>query len=138
MYEFLQKLGLEARVYIPNRFDEGYGVNLEAIQTLADEGIKLIITVDCGIRSTQEIALANNLMGVIITDHHLPGDILPEALAVVNPHQEGDVYPYKYLAGVGLAYKLAQAYLQVFPVEGVSADDWLDLVALGTVADVAP
>lgn len=139
LYEFLQKLGLEARVYIPNRFDEGYGVNLEAIQTLADEGIKLIITVDCGIRSTQEIALANNLgMGVIITDHHLPGDILPEALAVVNPHQEGDVYPYKYLAGVGLAYKLAQAYLQVFPVEGVSADDWLDLVALGTVADVAP
>jgi single-stranded-DNA-specific exonuclease len=136
---FLSKLGIQARPYIPNRYDEGYGLNLDAIQQLAEEGTDLIITVDCGVRAINEVALANQLgMTVIVSDHHTPGKILPPAFAIIDPKQEGDPYPEKTLAGVGLAYKLVQAYLTTYPQEGISADDWLDLVAIGTVADLAP
>lgn len=139
LVEFLAALGVEARAYIPDRYDEGYGLNDDAVRQLAGEGIDLIITVDCGIRALAEIRLANELgMDVIVCDHHTPGRELPAAAAVLDPKQEGDPYPEKYLAGVGLAYKLAQAYLTVYPEEGLSADDWLDLVAIGTVVDLAP
>lgn len=139
LYEFLQQLGSMPRVYIPNRFEEGYGLNPEAIQQLASEGIGLIITVDCGIRSVAEVALARELgMRVILSDHHLPGQDLPSADAIINPRQPGDTYPYKHMAGVGLAYKIVQAYLTSYPIEGMQADNWLDLVAIGTVADLAP
>lgn len=139
LFEFFRDLGVEARVYIPNRFDEGYGLNMEAIDTLASEGIQLIITVDCGIRSVNEVARAKALgMKVIVTDHHMPGEDLPQADAVINPKQPNDIYPYKDMAGVGLAYKLVQAYLDRYPTEGIKAERWLDLVALGTVADIAP
>jgi len=105
---------------------------------LAGEGVKLLITVDCGIRSVKEVALARSLgMNVILSDHHLPGHEIPPANAVINPRQPGDAYPFKHLAGVGLAYKLAAAYLQAYPQTGLKAEDWLDLVALGTVADLA-
>ena len=138
LFEFFQALGNTPRVYIPNRFDEGYGLNLEAINLLAGEGVKLLITVDCGIRSVKEVALARSLgMNVILSDHHLPGQEIPPANAVINPRQPGDAYPFKHLAGVGLAYKLAAAYLQAYPQPGLKAEDWLDLVALGTVADLA-
>ena len=94
---------------------------------------------DCGIRSVGEVSLANALgMDLIICDHHHPGEELPPAVAVIDPKRPGDFYPEKNLAGVGLAYKLAQAYLNRYPHEGVSAEDWLDLVAIGTVADLAP
>jgi single-stranded-DNA-specific exonuclease len=136
---FLSKLKVQARPYIPNRYDEGYGLNLDAIQQLAEEGTDLIITVDCGVRAINEVALANQLgMTVIVSDHHTPGRDLPPAFAIIDPKQEGDPYPEKTLAGVGLAYKLVQAYLTTYPQEGISADDWLDLVAIGTVADLAP
>lgn len=139
LYELLQKLGVSPRIYIPNRFDEGYGLNMDAVEQLAHEGIGLIITVDCGIRSVEEIALARRLgMHVILTDHHQPGEVLPPADAILNVHRAGDAYPFKDLVGVGLAYKLAAAYLTAYPQPGVSAEDWLDLVALGTVADLAP
>jgi single-stranded-DNA-specific exonuclease len=139
LVEFLAALGVTARAYIPDRYDEGYGLNNEAIRLLAGEGISLVITVDCGVRALGEIALANELgMDVIVSDHHHPGPELPPALAVIDPKQEGDAYPEKFLAGVGLAYKLAQAYLSRYPQEGVDADDWLDLVAIGTVVDLAP
>jgi len=139
LYELLQKLGVSPRIYIPNRFDEGYGLNLDAVEQLAREGVGLIITVDCGIRSVEEIALARRLgMHVILTDHHQPGEVLPPADAILNVHRAGDAYPFKDLVGVGLAYKLAAAYLTAYPQPGVSAEDWLDLVALGTVADLAP
>lgn len=139
LYEFLQQLGSTPRVYIPNRFEEGYGLNLEAIQQLATEGVGLIITVDCGIRSVAEVALARELgMRVILSDHHLPGQDLPPADAIINPRQPGDPYSYKHLAGVGLAYKIVQAYLATYRIEGMQADNWLDLVAIGTVADLAP
>jgi len=136
---FLDSLDVQARVYIPNRYDEGYGLNDDAIRELAQEGTNLIITVDCGVRANKEISLANELgVDVIVSDHHNPGSELPPAVAVIDPKQEGDFYPEKFLAGVGLAYKLAQAYLERYPHEGVNADDWLDLVAIGTVADLAP
>ena len=136
---FLDALGVEASVYIPNRYDEGYGLNKDAIRELAKEGANLIITVDCGVRSIDEVSLANELgVDVIVSDHHHPGAALPSAVAVIDPKQAGDSYPEKDLAGVGLAYKLAQAYLEKYPQEGVNAESWLDLVAIGTVADLAP
>ena len=139
LYEFFNQLGHTPRVYIPNRFDEGYGLNCDAIQQLHDEGIDLIITVDCGIRSNKEVALAKELgMQVIVSDHHLPGPTLPQADAVIDPHQPADPYPYKMLAGVALAYKIAKAYLQAYPQKGIDPAQWLDLVAIGTVVDVAP
>ncbi len=139
LVEFLSLLDVVARPYIPNRFDEGYGLNMEALQQLADERVNLVITVDCGVRSVAEVAFANTLgLDMILSDHHHPGETLPPAVAVINPKQEGDPYPEKYLAGVGLAYKLVQAYLSKYPQPGIQADDWLDLVAVGTVADLAP
>lgn len=138
LYEFFRSLGLTPRVYIPNRFDEGYGLNLDAMQQLAGEGIGLLITVDCGIRSVDEVREARSRgMKVIVSDHHLPGSVLPPADAIINPRQPGDPYPYKHLAGVGLAYKIASAYLATYPTAGLDADHWLDLVAAGTVADLA-
>ncbi len=139
LVEFLAALGVTTLAYIPDRYDEGYGLNNDAIRLLAGKGIGLVITVDCGVRAVGEIALANELgMDVIVSDHHHPGPELPPAVAVIDPKQEGDVYPEKYLAGVGLAYKLAQAYLSRYPHEGVAADEWLDLAAIGTVVDLAP
>jgi len=133
----LRALGGQVRPYIPNRFDEGYGLNQEALDTLHSEGVGLVITVDCGIRSPEEVAHARRLgMDVIISDHHHPGEELPPALAVINPKQPGDAYPDKMLAGVGLAYKLADALAAHRPA--LHPAEYLDLVALGTVADLAP
>lgn len=139
MVEVLTCMGANAKHHIPNRFDEGYGLNTDAIQGLADQGVKVILTVDCGIRSPREVEFAASLgMDLIISDHHHPKDTLPQAHAVICQKREGDEYPYKELAGVGLAYKIAQALFQKRPVSGWNADDWLDLVALGTVADIVP
>lgn len=134
----LKALGAEVREYIPNRFDEGYGLNLEAIRTLHDEGVNLVITVDCGIRSWEEADYSHSVgMDLIITDHHYPLDVLPPAFAVINPKQPGDTYPEKNLAGVGLAYKLVEALFQS-EQNPLDSRDYLDLVALGTVADLVP
>lgn len=141
----LRSLGADVRPYIPHRVREGYGLNPRAVQELATTGIRLLITVDCGVRSPREIALARRLgMNVVVTDHHLVGEEPLAAVAVVNPRQPECPYPYKGLAGVGLAYKLAQALLRVnqkVPLKGskpLSEEELLDLVALGTVADLAP
>ncbi|MBC7227823.1 MAG: single-stranded-DNA-specific exonuclease RecJ [Thermoflexales bacterium] len=141
----LRSLGADVHPYIPHRVEEGYGLNIQAVEELADAGTRLLVTVDCGIRSPREIAHARRRgMDVIVTDHHLVGTELLEAVAVVNPHQEECPYPYKGLAGVGLAYKLAQALLRVnrqVPLPGsvpMDEEELLDLVALGTVADLAP
>ncbi len=135
----LKSMGARVREYIPNRFDEGYGLNLEAMRNLAEEGAKLIITVDCGIRSYDEAEFARTAgVDLIITDHHYPLDTLPPALAVINPKQPGDNYPDKNLAGVGLAYKLVQALYSLEEFAKLDAQDYLDLVALGTVADLVP
>ena len=139
LVQTLQALGGNVRGYIPNRFDEGYGLNNEALSALAADGVRVVVTVDCGIRSPDEAAHARAAgLDLIITDHHHPAEgALPPALAVINPKQPGDSYPDKDLAGVGLAYKLAEALLERHPVEGLP-EGLLDLVALGTVADLAP
>ena len=139
MVQVLQRLGAQVSYYIPNRFDEGYGLNIEAIEKLAQQGAQVILTVDCGIRSLAEAVLAEKLdIDLIVCDHHHPSEELPAAYAVICPRQPGDAYPYKDLSGVGLAYKLAQALISSLPDCGIDLSEWLDLVALGTVADVVP
>ena len=123
--------------YIPDRLTVGYGLNKPALSSLFDRGVKLVITVDNGIRSIEEVKYANSLgMKVIVTDHHTPEDILPPAAAILNPKLPADSYPDKNLAGVGVAYKLISALSNLFP-EIVPAD-YLDLVAIGSIADVVP
>jgi len=130
--------------YIPHRVDEGYGLNVEALQTIAAQGAKLVITVDCGIRSLHEVEVGRQCrLDMIITDHHSVGPEVPAAYAVINPKQTGCKYPEKMLAGVGVAYRLAEALIKVVESqEGrkvpLKTDDLLDLVAIGTVADLAP
>lgn len=139
MVEVLQTLGIRAHRYIPNRFEEGYGLNTDAIKLLADSGVTLILTVDCGIRSVTEADFAASQgVDLIISDHHHPGPELPRALAVICPKRENDAYAYKDLAGVGLAYKISEALFERRKVSGISAENWLDLVALGTVSDIVP
>jgi len=139
LVQVLNNLGANAREYIPNRFDEGYGLNKDALDHLFSENTKLVITVDCGIRSLEEAEHARKLnLDLIISDHHHPGNILPAAYAIINPKQPGDSYPDKDLAGVGVAYKIAEALLERYPQSGIKKDELLDLVALGTVADLAP
>lgn len=147
LVQTLSALGGFVRPYIPHRVDEGYGLNVNALAELAREGQRLIITVDCGIRSVEEVAFANRQgLDVIVTDHHSIGPQLPPALAVINPKRPDCPYPFKGLAGVGLAYKLAQALLRTHDktpirngfVVDLQEGDLLDLVALGTVADLAP
>lgn len=139
MVEVLRTLGADAREYIPNRFDEGYGLNCEALSSLAEAGVRVVITVDCGIRSPKEADHARAVgLDLIISDHHHPQNGIPQACAVICQHREGSQYPYLHLAGVGLAYKIAQALFERRPLPGVRAEDWLDLVALGTVADMVP
>ena len=130
-------LGAKYETFIPNRLEDGYGMNVRAVALARDHGVKLIITVDCGINSVKEIDVAAKYgIDVIITDHHeVKGDAHPEAYAIIDPHQEACEYPFKFLAGVGVAYKLARALMAGREAE---VDKHLDLVALGTIADVAP
>ena len=148
LVKIINALGGNAIPYIPNRFEEGYGLKKEALQNLYRDGIRLVITVDCGIRSIPEAQLARDLnLDMIISDHHSPFNVLPPAFAIINPKQPGDPYPEKELAGVGLAYKLACAITgyadKISPPDDNGGDPrnpnhYLDLVALGTVADLAP
>jgi len=138
LVQWLRFLKGNAQEYIPDRFNEGYGLNLDAMQTLHNRGVQLIITVDCGIRSIQEVQRANELgMDVIVSDHHWPEAELPPALAIICPKQQGDEYPEKNLAGVGIAYKIARALSDRLEIPQEEVDEYLDLVALGTVADLA-
>lgn len=140
LVDTLTALDADVRGYIPNRFDEGYGLNNEALSQLKEEGVKLVITVDCGIRSPDETTHSRTIgLDLVITDHHHPSEgPLPPALAVINPKQPGDIYPDKDLAGVGIAYKLAEALASQLQPTGFYLANLLDLVALGTVADLAP
>ena len=135
----LRALGGRVREYIPNRFEEGYGLNNEALDVLLAEGVSLVISVDCGIRSPLEAEHAKEIgLDLIITDHHEPSGDIPKALAVINPKQPGDEYPEKYLAGVGIAYKIIVALSKTAQHANLEPTSLLDLVALGTVADLAP
>jgi single-stranded-DNA-specific exonuclease RecJ len=136
-YTALKNLGATVETYIPNRLEEGYGLNIGAIKRAERDGVSLIVTVDCGIGSFTEIEHAKAYkIDVIVTDHHeIVGSRLPEACAIINPLQEGCQYPFKHLAGVGIAYKLAKA---LYEGTQFMAEDFLDLVSLGTIADVVP
>lgn len=140
----LRGLGMglkQVRPYIPDRVDEGYGLNMEALTKIKEEfEADLVISVDCGIRSVAEVIHANSIgLDMIITDHHSLGPEMPPATAVINPKRPGSPYPETMLAGVGIAYKLAQALCHHLP-ERVEFElsELLDLVAIGTVADLAP
>ena len=134
--ESLAGWGWNVGHYIPNRFDEGYGLNLPAMKELADSGVAVVITVDCGIRSVEEVAWAQDHgVDIIVTDHHQPGPQLPGAMAVINPRQPGETYPFVDFAGAGVAYKLAQSVAAALGAPEPEAV--LDLVALGTIADLA-
>ena len=145
LLKFFQAAGYtNVDYYIPDRNAEGYGVNTEAIKFFADRGTELIITVDCGINAFDSVTLANSLgIDVVITDHHqLAGQVVPEAVAAVNPHRPDDTYPFKDLTGVGVAYKLVQGLVCKFKNQNSKIkikegfEKWLlDLVAIGTVAD---
>jgi single-stranded-DNA-specific exonuclease len=141
--EALRGLGLsrqQAQPYIPDRIDEGYGLNVDALTSLKEKGVGLVISVDCGIRSIREVEEAAEMgLDMIVTDHHSLGRKLPPAVAVINPKRPDSDYPEKMLAGVGIAFKLAQALRRAMPEQArFSEEALLDLVALGTVADLAP
>lgn len=139
LYRTLSSLGNTPRVYIPNRFEEGYGLNSAALDQLKSEGIQLVITVDCGARAVREAAHARAIgLDLIITDHHDVDDAnLPKALALVDPKRADCPYSFKGLAGVGVAFRLAQCVLRTLKLPGaVSERALLDLVAIGTIADV--
>ncbi len=142
LVEALSALGAQVMPYIPSRVDEGYGLNVGALRKLYRLGVRLVVTVDCGIRSIYEVEQASRGLDLIVTDHHSVGDQLPPARAVINPNQPGCPYPFKDLSGVGVAYKLAQGLFDARESKGqpadLTADDLLDLVALGTVADLVP
>jgi single-stranded-DNA-specific exonuclease len=140
LMQALSAMGGKIRPYIPHRTREGYGLNNLAVEQLATDGVRLLITVDCGISNVAEVARASAMgLDVIVTDHHHPPAVLPEALAVVNPKQPGCAYPYKQLVGVGIAYKLVQALVKRgLRLGELRGRDLLDVVALGTVTDMGP
>ena len=134
----LQQLGADVTFYLPDRLQEGYGLNKAALENLKTQGVDTVVTVDCGISNMAEAVYAGELgMEIVITDHHQPHGILPDAAAVINPRRTDCSYPFKDLCGAGIAFKLGQALL----TQKGSPDmiwSYLDLVALGTVADVVP
>lgn len=133
----LKKLGFFVDYYLPDRHSEGYGLHIEALDKIIPK-YDLIITVDCGITAIEEVAYAKDKIDIIITDHHLPRESLPKALAIVNPNQPECPYPFKSLCGVGVAFKLCQALYQTLNKDIDDLEQYLDIVALGTVADIVP
>ena len=137
--KFLESRGIEVFQTIPNRLDEGYGLNKEAIERIAYEKHTLMITVDCGISGIEEIEYANSLgIQTIITDHHEPLDILPNAIAVIDPKIKDNKYPFTQLAGVGVVFKLIQAISIKLNLDEKEYLKYLDLVAIGTISDIVP
>lgn len=136
---FLEEQGLEVDSYIPNRLDEGYGLNKNAIKKIFDDGHRLMITVDCGISGLDEVDYANSLgMEVLITDHHEPAQNLPKALAVVDAKRKDNEYPFNQLAGVGVVFKLIQAISIKLNLDEKEYLKYLDIVCIGTISDIVP
>ena len=136
---FLEERGLEVGAYIPNRLDEGYGLNKNAIGKISQEGYTLMITVDCGISAIEEVKYANELgIETLITDHHEPGEELPKALAVVDAKRKDNTYQCRNLAGVGVVFKLIQAISIRLGLEEKEYLKYLDIVCIGTISDIVP
>ncbi|MEO7446033.1 MAG: single-stranded-DNA-specific exonuclease RecJ [Ferruginibacter sp.] len=141
MYDFLTRVYNQKNLqyYIPDRYKEGYGVSQAGIDHAHETGVTLIICLDCGIRSVELIAYAKTLgVSFIVCDHHLPGETLPDAAAILNPKQPGCNYPYKELCGCGVGYKLICAVAQKIKTPAISDTDYLDLVAIAIAADIVP
>ncbi|MFQ6615869.1 MAG: single-stranded-DNA-specific exonuclease RecJ [Fidelibacterota bacterium] len=139
LYLFLSALGVDVSVYIPDREKEGYGLSRRGIDFAVEKGVHLVITCDCGINAHEAVSYANGKgIPVIITDHHTPDVTLPDALAVLNPKQTGCEYPFKHLCGGGVAFKLVSAVAQRLDIPFENVSQHLDLVALGTAADLVP
>lgn len=136
---FLKDIGIEAAEYIPNRLNEGYGLNKEAIEKIAEEKYSLMITVDCGITGIEEIEYAKQYgIETIVTDHHEPTNELPQAVAVVDCKRKDNKYPFRELAGVGVVFKLTQAIGITLKLQEKEYLKYLDIVALGTISDIVP
>ena len=134
----LNALGANTMVYIPNRINEGHGLNTAALEQLQQQGVDLVISVDCGVTGIAAVKKANSKgLDIIITDHHVPLDELPAAIAVIDPMRADSAYPFRELAGVGVAFKLLQALYRNMGKED-QLEEFFDLVALGTVADMSP
>ena len=139
VYSFFKKIHRQIEYYIPDRYLEGYGISFQGIDYAAEEGYSLIIALDCGIKSVDKIDYANTLgVDFIICDHHLPGSVLPQSVAVLDPKRSDCQYPYKELSGCGIGFKLVQAYAQNhnIPFEDISC--YLDLVAVSIASDIVP
>jgi len=139
-HRFLSKRGAKVHTHVPHRMTEGYGIHLDAVEAAVKLDAKLFLTCDCGIAAHEQVAKAREAgMKVVITDHHAIGDRIPEADAVVNPHRTDSAYPYPDLCGAGVAFKLCQglAHQMGLPIDGFQKA-YLDLAALGTIADVMP
>ncbi len=137
LYDGLFYLGGKVSFFIPSRFREGYGVSVEGIKVAKEKGASLIITVDCGITAVDEVEFAKELgMDVIICDHHEPSESIPDAVAVLNPKLPDNPYPFKELAGCGVAFKVLQALAQKLNINPNFPNQYLDLVAIGTAADI--
>ena len=136
---FLQERGMEVDTYIPNRLEEGYGLNKEAIGKIVKKGCQLMITVDCGISAVNEIAYANSLgIETIVTDHHEPGNQLPQAIAVIDNKRKDSQYPFRELAGVGVVFKFIQAIGMTLGLKEEEYLKYLDIVCVGTISDIVP
>ncbi len=137
--KFLNERGMEVGTYIPNRLNEGYGLNREAIKKIFDQGYTLMITVDCGISGIEEIDYANSLgIETIITDHHEPAESLPNAYAVIDAKRKDNKYPFNQLAGVGVVFKVIQALSIKLGLDEKEYLKYLDIVCVGTISDIVP
>ena len=137
--KYLQERGGIVNTYIPNRLNEGYGLNKEAIKKIKEMGTDLIITVDCGISGIEEVKYAKELgIEVIVTDHHEVGEVLPDALAVIDAKRKDNTYPFNLLAGVGVVFKVIQAISIKLNLKAEEYLKYLDLVCVGTISDIVP
>lgn len=139
VYSFFKKYIQHIRYYIPDRYNEGYGISMQSIDYAAENNYSLVIALDCGIKANDKIAYANSKnIDFIICDHHLPGDEIPEAVAVLDPKQDDCPYPYKELAGCGIGFKLAQAFCIQNDIDQEEVFTYLDLVVTSIASDIVP
>ncbi len=139
VYKYLLNFYSNIEYYIPTRYDEGYGVSLRSIDYAAEQGVKLVIILDCGIKAIEEINYARSKgIDFIICDHHMPDDELPDAAAILNPKLEGSTYPCPHLSGCGVGYKFMQAFAISNGIPGAELECMLDLVAVSIAADIVP
>lgn len=141
VYSYIRSFYSNLEYYIPTRYEEGYGISIKSIDYAASQGVSLIIVLDCGIKAIDEIAYAKSKgIDFIICDHHVPDDVLPDAVAILNPKLEGSSYPYSDLSGCGVGYKLMQAFAisNGLIAEGENLEQLMDLVAVSIAADIVP